>query len=104
MACRQAVCLGLPIKDESMSTSGYSQKSFRADGRVYGHIMDPRTGYPARGIQQVSVVAPRALDSEAWAKASFVNGRHWSAGHIPADFRVLLREEGMGRFLCVWLP
>ncbi len=92
------------LKDESMSTSGFSEKSFRADGRVYGHILDPRTGHPACDVLLLSVVAPRAIDSEAWAKAFFVNGCRWSAGRIPAGFRVFLCEEETGRPLCTWMP
>ncbi len=92
------------LRNESISTSGYSEKSFRVGGQVYGHILDPRTGYPARGVALVSVVAPRALDSEAWAKAFLVNGRRWSAGHIPVGFRVFLCEEETGRSRCAWLP
>src|SRR5450759_5759163 len=50
------------LKDSSMSTSGSYEKFFRAEGRVYAHIMDPRTGYPARGSVSVSVIAPRTVD------------------------------------------
>jgi thiamine biosynthesis lipoprotein len=91
------------LRDESLSTSGSSQKFFRADGQVYGHILDPRTGYPAHGVLLVSVVAPRTLDSEAWTKAFFVNGRGWSSQHIPSGFRVFFCEEEAGRSLCGWL-
>ena len=42
----------------SMSTSGNYEKFFRADGKIYSHIMDPRTGYPAQGMLSVSVIAP----------------------------------------------
>ena len=94
----------ISLKDASISTSGNSRKSFRAGGRVYGHILDPRTGRPARGVLLASVVAPRTLDSEAWTKAFFVNGRRWSEEHIPAGFRVYLCEEEAGRPVCGWLP
>ena len=54
------------LKDESMSTSGNYEKFFLAEGKRYSHIMDPRTGFPARGMLSVSVIAPRCIDSEAW--------------------------------------
>jgi thiamine biosynthesis lipoprotein len=94
----------LLLKDESLSTSGSSQKFFRHHGRVYGHILDPRTGYPSTGVLQVSVVAPRTLDSEAWTKAFFVNGRTWSCKHIPDGFRVFFCEGDAGHSHCGWLP
>ena len=46
------------LKDSSMSTSGSYEKFFRAEGKIYAHIMDPRTGYPAQGSVSVSVIAP----------------------------------------------
>jgi thiamine biosynthesis lipoprotein len=90
------------LKDNSMSTSGSYEKFFRAEGRTYAHIMDPRTGYPAQGSVSVSVIAPRTLDSEAWAKPYFVNGRQWAAKHKPKDFRVYFCEDRMDQ-PCAWL-
>jgi thiamine biosynthesis lipoprotein len=76
------------LKDESLSTSGSYEKFFVAEGKTWSHIMDPRTGFPAKGTLSVSVIAPRTLDSEVWAKPYFVNGRQWTALHKPRDFRV----------------
>ena len=90
------------LKDMSLSTSGSYEKFFRAGGRIYAHIMDPRTGYPAQGAVAVSVVAPRTIDSEAWAKPYFVNGRQWAARHRPKDFRVYFCEDRMEK-PCAWL-
>jgi thiamine biosynthesis lipoprotein len=90
------------LKDMSMSTSGSYEKFFRAEGRMYAHIMDPRTGYPAQGSVSVSVVAPRTIDSEAWAKPYFVNGRQWAARHKPNDFRVYFCEDRTDQ-PCAWL-
>jgi len=90
------------LKDMSMSTSGSYEKFFRAEGRIYAHIMDPRTGYPAQGSVSVSVVAPRTIDSEAWAKPYFVNGRQWAARHKPEEFRVFFCEDRMEQ-PCAWL-
>ena len=56
--------------------------------------MDPRTGYPAQGMLSVSVIAPRTLDSEAWTKPYFINGRPWAAKAQAKGFsRVLLRRQ-----------
>ena len=93
------------LKDESMSTSGNYEKFFWAEGRMYSHIMDPRTGYPAEGTLSASVIAPLTLDSEAWAKPFYVNGREWAAKHKPSRFRVFLCAGGVGtEQTCAWLP
>ena len=91
------------LKDQSISTSGSYEKFFRAEGRIYAHIMDPRTGFPAQGSVSVSVVAPLTIDSEAWAKPYFVNGRQWAAQHKPKDFRVFFCEDRTDQ-PCAWLP
>jgi thiamine biosynthesis lipoprotein len=90
------------LKDMSMSTSGSYEKFFRAEGKTYAHIMDPRTGYPAQGSVSVSVIAPRTIDSEAWAKPYFVNGRPWAVKHKPKDFRVFFCEDRTDQ-PCAWL-
>jgi thiamine biosynthesis lipoprotein len=90
------------LKDESMSTSGSYEKFFRANGRVYSHIMDPRTGYPAQGMLSVSVIAPRTIDSEAWTKPYFINGRDWASAHKQKGSRVYLCEDRTEPS-CAWL-
>ncbi len=94
------------LKDESLSTSGTSEKFFVAEGQTWSHIMDPRTGYPARGTLAVSVIAPRTLDSEVWAKPYFIHGRQWTIEHKPRDFRVFFCEEIKDKVNqpCAWLP
>ena len=91
------------LKNNSVSTSGNYEKFFFAEGKLYSHIMDPRTGYPSEGMLSVSVIAPRTLDSEVWAKPYYILGRQWTMRHKPADFRVLLCEDKTGAE-CVWLP
>ena len=90
------------LKDMSMSTSGSYEKFLRAEGRTYAHIMDPRTGYPAQGSVSVSVIAPRTIDSEAWAKPYLVNGRPWAVRHKPKEFRVYFCEDRTDQ-PCAWL-
>ncbi len=55
-------------------TSGDYFQFFERDGRRYHHILDPRTGRPARGSLAVTVMAPTAMDADALATGLFVMG------------------------------
>jgi len=92
------------LHELSISTSGSYEKFFRAGGKVYSHIMDPRTGYPAETSGAVSVVAPRTIDSEAWGKPYFINGRAWTAAHLRPGFRVFFCDQHGGTSSCSWIP
>lgn len=81
------------LKDESISTSASYEKSFWADGKIWSHIIDPRTGYPAAGTLSVSIVTAKALDSEAWAKPYYIQGRAWTEIHKLPEFRVYYCED-----------
>jgi len=98
-----AVATHVVLKNMSLSTSGSYEKFFWAEGRTYSHIVDPRTGYPAQGTSAVSVLAPRTIDSEAWTKPFFINGRAWASAHKPAGFRVFFCED-RPQATCGWLP
>ena len=82
------------LKDMSLSTSGGYIQTFRAEGRTFSHIMDPRTGYPAEGMLLVSVTAPRTIDSEAWTKPFFIQGRSWPAKNKPKLTNAFFCEDG----------
>ena len=86
-----------------MSTSGNYEKFFYAEGRMYSHIMDPRTGYPALGTLSTSVITPKTIDSEAWTKPYYILGRQWTVKHKHKDFRVFFCDATPGT-RCQWLP
>ncbi len=90
------------LKDASMSTSGNYEKFFYAEGKLYSHIMDPRTGFPSQGMLQASVISPNTIDSEAWTKPYYIMGRQWTERHKKKDFRVYLCEDRAGA-PCEWL-
>lgn len=89
------------LKDMSLSTSGSYEKVFFAEGRTYSHIIDPRTGYPAQGTSLVSVLGPRAVDTEAWTKPYFIRGGEWAASHKPAGFSIFVCNQGNSA--CKWI-
>jgi thiamine biosynthesis lipoprotein len=93
----------LKLTNQSLSTSGDYEKFFEAGGRIYSHLMDPRTGYPAVGAASVSVLAPTTLASEAWTKPFFINGKAWAEKNKPKDLRVFICED-KAEVTCAWLP
>ena len=60
--------------DGALATSGAGEQFVIVDGRRYGHIIDPRTGWPAVGLLSVSVVTGDAARADALATAFFVGG------------------------------
>jgi thiamine biosynthesis lipoprotein len=64
----------LRLKDASASTSGNSERGLIVSGRRVGHLLDPRTGEPARDFGSVTVVAPDGLTADVLSTAFFVLG------------------------------
>ena len=62
------------LKDRAMGTSADTNQFFQQQGRRYGHILDPRIGWPARGVLSASAVAPTATEADALSTAFFVMG------------------------------
>lgn len=68
-----------------VATSGDYERCFvDAAGTRYHHILDARTGWPARGLASVTVVAATAFDAGRHSTAAFLLG--------PADGLALLRD------------
>ena len=63
-----------PIADSAVETSGSYEKYVVFNGTRYSHIIDPRTGYPAKGIVSVSVFAKQTEIADAMATGIFVLG------------------------------
>jgi thiamine biosynthesis lipoprotein len=64
----------LPIKEGAVVTSGNYEKYVTFNGQRYSHIIDPRTGYPTKGILSVTVFSPKAELADALATSIFVLG------------------------------
>jgi len=71
---REKLIARLPLSNISISTSGDYEHFFVKDGTLYHHIIDPKTGYPARGCRSVTILAPDTLTSDPLATAVFVLG------------------------------
>ncbi len=64
----------MPIVESSVATSGNYEKYIIYKGEKYSHIIDPRTGWPSKGIKSVSVFAKKAELCDALATSIFVMG------------------------------
>ena len=53
----------ISLRDRGFSSSGRVAQKFVHEGKVYGHIIDPRFGHPAEHIETVSVFAPTAAEA-----------------------------------------
>ncbi|MBN2022218.1 MAG: FAD:protein FMN transferase [Pirellulales bacterium] len=60
--------------DRALGTSGSARQGFRHQGRRLGHVLDPRSGWPAEGLLSATVLAPTAAEADALATALFVLG------------------------------
>jgi len=58
-------------------TSGDYERYFFRDGKRYHHILDPRSGYPAEGPQQVTLVANDIGRVNGYTLAIMVRGTAW---------------------------
>ncbi len=67
----------LDAADEAVITHGDDQRFFDYEGVRYSHILDPRSGWPARGLRSVTVVHRDATLADAAGAALFVAGREW---------------------------
>lgn len=62
------------LRDRGLGTSAATFQYFEYNGQKLGHLLDPRTGWPAAGTASASVVAPTAAEADAMSTAAFVMG------------------------------
>ncbi|HWW03134.1 MAG TPA: FAD:protein FMN transferase [Candidatus Acidoferrum sp.] len=90
----------VPLKDEAMSVSGVWGKSFEAEGQVFGHVLDPRSGRPVSGAVLAAVVLPSATETDALSTALLtlgLEGHDHIAGLRPG-MRTLVVADNAGGF------
>jgi thiamine biosynthesis lipoprotein len=62
------------LQDQALGTSGSGSQFFHHQGKRYGHILDPRTGWPAEQVLSATVIAPTAAEADALSTAFYVLG------------------------------
>jgi FAD:protein FMN transferase len=58
----------IEVQNQSVATSGRSQRGFSIGGKWYSHVFDPRSGLPVERVASATVVASDATDADVLAK------------------------------------
>jgi thiamine biosynthesis lipoprotein len=93
---RSRPVLELGLKEISVATSGQGERNRIVQGRMLGHILDPRSGVPVPAYGSVTVLASSAFDADALATALYVMGPDaglaWAARQRDLEVLYLVQE------------
>ncbi len=104
-AGKQPYLATIRLNGDAVSTSGNYEQFLAADGKRYGHIIDPRTGWPADGVASVTVVSASAMQCDAWDTGLFVMGGEKARALAKShdEFAVVIVEPGPGETFVIWV-
>ena len=95
---------GLRLRNAALGTSGAGEQFVEVNGTRYGHVIDPRTGWPSSGVLSAAVVTADAATADALATAFFVGGldlaRRYCDSH-PGMLALITPDDGSGKPLTV---
>lgn len=90
----------LHLRDRGLATSAATFQNLEHRGRKLGHILDPRTCWPAEGLLAATVTAPSAAEADALATAFFILGPQRTQTFLerrPDVGAILLLPDGVPR-------
>ena len=96
-----ALYAAVKVEDKAVITSGGYERYFQdpETGRVYRHILDPRTGCPAEsGLSSVTIITPDGTLGDGLSTALYIMGLETAAGYWrahSAEFEaILITDDG----------
>jgi len=70
----RTVAAWIDVTDVAVVTAGNYEQYFTVGKQVYGHIINPRTGYPSVGLRSVTIVCPDVELADGLDEVVFVKG------------------------------
>jgi thiamine biosynthesis lipoprotein len=67
--------MSILARDQGIATSGNYFNFFEIGGKEYGHLLHPRTGWPADAPLSATAIATRAMWADGLATAAMIRGR-----------------------------
>jgi thiamine biosynthesis lipoprotein len=83
----------IALPNGALATSGDYERFIEVDGRRYCHILDPRTGWPARGISSVTVISDRCLVAGSLSTVAMLKGEDGAAWLQGLCVRYIVIDE-----------
>lgn len=79
------ICAVLSLQNKSVATSGTYERYIEKNGKIYHHILDPKTGYGVESdLASASVIGTSAMDGDALSTVCILLGRKEAAKLIEA--------------------
>jgi thiamine biosynthesis lipoprotein len=101
------------LKDRGMASTGATHQHFAYNGKKLGHVLDPRTGWPAEGMALAVALAATAAEADALSTAFYVMGMEGARRYCqqyPGVSAILLADEPDGEPIAIncaegeWTP
>lgn len=65
----------ISVENKSIVTSGNYERYFTKDGKVYHHIIDPKTGYPSESeIISATIISDYSIDGDGLSTGVYIMG------------------------------
>ena len=84
-----------------MVTSGIYERYFEVNGRIYHHILSPKTGYPVDSdLSSITIISDSSLTGDYLSTYLFILGSEKSQKYVDKKDEIeIIRIDAKGRLL-----
>lgn len=97
-ADRSETVATMDITDLSVVSSGIYERFFEQDGKIYHHILNPKTGYPCdNGLVSVTIISKDSIDGDGLSTSCFALGLEKGMALVESQkdvYGIFITEDG----------